>query len=79
MKLSWQREWVFRFRIQLVEGLIALGILASRGGAAGCDLCGCYTPQLDTLQHSVNASALGLPDMEQSLRAIMIMSMSSEI
>jgi len=57
---------VFRFRIRFLGRLIALGILASRGGAAACDLCGCYTPQLDALQHSVNGSAVGLPDTEQA-------------
>ena len=37
-------------------GAILLLIIAAAPAAAGCDLCGCYTPQLETLSQTDDAS-----------------------
>ena len=42
--------------------LLCLGaLLAAFATAAACDLCGCYTPQIDAMPHGEDVSAFGQP------------------
>jgi hypothetical protein len=65
MKLHPEDNCVFRFQIRLLRCFIAAGLLTSTAGTVACDLCGCYTPQLETLSNPGNGSSVGLPEAER--------------
>jgi hypothetical protein len=41
--------------------IVSVGVIALLGTAEACDLCGCYTPQIEAMPQSADTSAFGQP------------------